>query len=523
MGLFQRQTRRSQCSAVGPELLAVLPANPKPWYRTGHLIRLNLILLVPLFSASTVGFDSAMMNGLQSLPQWKSYFDFPNASLLGIINAIYPIGKLLGLSPAAWISDRYGRRKSMHVGFFFLILGAGIQGGAQTLSMFIISRLILGLATAFILLPSPLLICELAYPTQRGKLTALYNTFFYLGSVFAAWSTYGTFRLQSTWAWRIPSTLQGAFPLIQLCCFYWVPESPRWLIAHGQYNLAREILTKYHSPDDKDSPLVDFELAEIETAIRAESTAMSQSSYMDCIRTASNRRRTFIAVTLGFFAQWSGNGVVAYYLTLVLDTIGIKATASQTLINGMLQIFNWTISVVAGAMMVDRLGRRTLFLISTIGMLMSYICWTALNSVFARDNNQTAGYAVLAFIFIYYFFYDIAWTPLLWAYPAEIFPYTLRARGLSITLSSAYCGLILGQFVNPIAMVDIGWKYYIVFCCLLALLLAIVYFCYPETKGHSLEEIAEIFDGKTDEVRRGESSDSVATDKRATTPRVPKI
>ena len=181
----------------------------------------------------------------------------------------------------------------------------------------------------------------------------------------------------------------------------------RWLIAHGQYNLAREILTKYHSPDDKDSPLVDFELAEIETAIRAESTAMSQSSYMDCIRTASNRRRTFIAVTLGFFAQWSGNGVVAYYLTLVLDTIGIKATASQTLINGMLQIFNWTISVVAGAMMVDRLGRRTLFLISTIGMLMSYICWTALNSVFARDNNQTAGYAVLAFIFIYYFFYDI--------------------------------------------------------------------------------------------------------------------
>ena len=215
--------------------------------------------------------------------------------------------------------------------------------------------------------------------------------------------------------------------------------------------------------------------------------------------------------------------MVAYYLTLVLDTIGIKATASQTLINGMLQIFNWTISVVAGAMMVDRLGRRTLFLISTIGMLMSYICWTALNSVFARDNNQTAGYAVLAFIFIYYFFYDIAWTPLLWAYPAEIFPYTLRARGLSITLSSAYCGLILGQFVNPIAMVDIGWKYYIVFCCLLALLLAIVYFCYPETKGHSLEEIAEIFDGKTDEVRRGESSDSVATDKRATTPRVPKI
>lgn len=165
--------------------------------------------------------------------------------------------------------------------------------------------------------------------------------------------------------------------------------------------------------------------------------------------------------------------------------------------------------------MVDRLGRRTLFLISTAGMLVSYICWTALNSVFARDSNQTAGYAVLAFIFIYYFFYDIAWTPLLWAYPAEIFPYTLRARGLTITLSSAYLGLILGQIVNPIAMTDIGWKYYTVFCCLLAILLVIVYLCYPETRGHSLEEIAEIFDGKK-VARRGESTENIATDKTVT-------
>ncbi len=283
-------------------------------------------------------------------------------------------------------------------------------------------------------------------------------------------------------------------------------DSNRWLVAHNKSDQAREILVKYHAAGDQNSSLVNFELTEMETAIRAETLAISQSSYMDCIRTASNRRRTFIAMTLGIFAQWCGNGVVSYYLTLVLNTIGIKATSSQTLINGMLQVFNWIVSVVAGALMVDRLGRRTLFLISTTGMLVSYICWTALNSVFASDNNQTVGYAVLAFILIYYFFYDIAWTPLLWAYPAEIFPYTLRGRGLTITLSSAWIGLILGQFVNPIAMTNIGWKYYIVFCCLLAVLLVIVYLCYPETKGHSLEEIAEIFDGKQMSLRIGESN-----------------
>lgn len=66
----------------------------------------------------------------------------------------------------------------MHFGFLILILGAGIQGGAKTLSMFIIARFLLGFATAFIALPSPILVTELAYPTQRGILTALYNTFF---------------------------------------------------------------------------------------------------------------------------------------------------------------------------------------------------------------------------------------------------------------------------------------------------------------------------------------------------------
>ncbi|CZT43895.1 related to hexose transporter protein [Rhynchosporium secalis] len=517
MVLLQRQTQRTYGSSVGPELLAALPKNPKPWYRTRHLIHLNLILLVLLFSSATVGFDSAMMNGLQALPQWKSYFNSPPPALLGIINAIYPIGKLIGLYPATWLSDRYGRRAPMHFGFFLLILGAAIQGGAQNLSMFIVARVLLGLATAFISLPSPLLICELAYPTQRGKMTALYNTFFYLGSVFAAWSTYGSFRLQSTWAWRIPSILQGAFPFMQLCCFYCVPESPRWLVAHGKHKEARQILTKYHSAGDKDSLLIDFELAEIETAIKREKTAISQNSYMDCVRTAPNRRRTFIAVTLGFFAQWAGNGVVSYYLTLVLDTIGIKATSSQARINGMLQLFNWIISVLAGALMVDRLGRRTLFLISAMGMLISYICWTVLNSIFARDSKQTAGYAVLAFIFIYYFFYDIAWTPLLWAYPAEIFPCTLRARGLTITLSSAYTGLILGQFLNPIAMTNLGWKYYIVFCCLLAALLGIVWFYYPETKGRTLEEIADIFDGEVGEEKESRNVVTVkhGTDHRA--------
>lgn len=222
----------------------------------------------------------------------------------------------------------------------------------------------------------------------------------------------------------------------------------------------------------------------------------SQSSYFDLFRTPANRRRTLIASILGFYTQWSGNGVISYYLTLVLNTIGITSVASQALINGLLQIFNWFAAVLAGALMVDRIGRRTLFLVSTGGMLLSYIAWTALSSVFTTTLNQNVGNAVVAFIFLYYFFYDIAFTPLMPAYVVEIFPYTLRGRGVTWAYTINYLGLILGNFVNPVAMAAIGWRYYIVFCGLLAVSFTLIWIFFPETKGHTLEEIAEIFDGK---------------------------
>jgi MFS family permease len=119
-----------------------------------------------------------MMNGLQTLPQWRDYFNSPNASLLGLMNALYPIGKILAIFPSTWLSDRFGRKVPMWIGFVLLIFGAILQACAQNVPMFLVSRFTLGAATALIAIPSPILIAELSYPTHRGKLTALYNTFY---------------------------------------------------------------------------------------------------------------------------------------------------------------------------------------------------------------------------------------------------------------------------------------------------------------------------------------------------------
>jgi len=187
------------------------------------------------------------MNGLQSLPQWRGYFGQPSSGILGTINAMYPVGKIFGVYSAAFIGDRFGRKIPLYAGLCILMIGAAIQAASQNVPMFVIGRLILGYGTAFIAQTSPILISELSYPTHRGKLTSLYFSTYvsildlsvnrrevpklihtkYLGSILAAWTTYGTFRIQSENSWRIPSSLQAAIPFIQLCAAWLVPESPR--------------------------------------------------------------------------------------------------------------------------------------------------------------------------------------------------------------------------------------------------------------------------------------------------------
>jgi MFS family permease len=193
-----------------------------------------------------IGTTGILMNSLQSVTQWKAYFGHPSSGTLGLLNAIYPVGKVLALFPVTWITDKYGRKTSMGFAFLFLTIGAALQGGSINLPMLVVSRFLLGAATAFLAQPSPILISELAYPTHHGKMTALYQTFYVsrgqtsfmipsililiaqnIGAIFAAWTTYGTSRLSFEWSWQIPSIIQAGLPILQFCLLYWAPESPR--------------------------------------------------------------------------------------------------------------------------------------------------------------------------------------------------------------------------------------------------------------------------------------------------------
>lgn len=434
------------------------------------------------------------MNGLQSLSQWKSYFGNPTGSILGIVNAAQSIGSVLSLPFVGILSDRIGRRFTLFLGCWVIVLASIIQAASLKYGMFVFARALVGIGSMLVVQPSPMLITELCFPTHRGKYTCLFWTMYYLGAILAAWTTYGTQRYPNTWSWRIPSIIQAGLPIVQILFWWFVPESPRWLVAQERHEEARSILSCFHTGGDDRHPLIEFEMGEILRTIEMEKAA-KETRWVALVNTPGNRRRTFIAVCVGAFAQWNGVAVVSYYLTLVLDTVGVKDPDTQTLINGLLQIFNFA-AAAGAAFLVDRLGRRTLFLWSAVGMLFSFVVWTACSAVFNSTQSHGLGIGVIAMIFVYYFHYDIAYTPLLLGYPTELFPYSIRSKGLTVELLAVYGSLILLAFVNPIALDRIGWHYYLVFCVFLVVICVVTYFMFPETKGHSLEEITQLFDGR---------------------------
>ncbi|KAG8969229.1 hypothetical protein FRC03_003754 [Tulasnella sp. 419] len=467
----------------------------QPWYKNRGIVLLNLCLALAVLTSYTNGFDGSMISGLQLVDQWQEYFNNPSGSSLGLVTSVQNIGALVALPFAPLVSDGFGRRKGLFLGSILMLAGVGLQTQSTSIVQFILSRGLIGFGLCFAINAAPLLITELAYPTHRGPITAMYNSSWYLGSIVAAWVTFGTFRMtNTTWSWRIPSILQALPSILQATLVWFIPESPRFLVAKGRDREAIQVLARYHGNGNVDHPLVHFEYNEIKEALAMEKE-LPQTSYLALFATKGNLRRMRVIIALGFFSQWSGNGLVSYYINLILESVGVTEAGVKTLINACLQLFNF-IMAIGAALLVDKAGRRTLFLISNVGMVIAFAMWTVTSALFQETGSKAAGNATIGLIFLYFGFYDIAYSPLLVAYTVEILPFTIRAKGFAVMNFTVSIALIFNQYVNPVALEKLKWKYYLFYCAWLAFELVFIYMYLWETKGRTLEQTAALFDGE---------------------------
>ena len=225
--------------------------------------------------------------------------------------------------------------------------------------------------------------------------------------------------------------VQALPSVIQLIAIWLVPESPRYLIAKGKNEKALQILGHAHAQGNIEDELVQIEYREIRETLQLEKE-FEQNGWLQLFSTKGNRHRLVILVSLGFFSQWSGNGLVSYYMTDVLKGAGVTNQKLQLEINGILNIINF-LTAVTMCFFIDKFGRRPLFLFATAGMCASFCVWTICAAEYVKTKVSSAANAEIAFIFIYYVFYNCAWSGLLVGYAVEILPYKLRAKVSSIS------------------------------------------------------------------------------------------
>ncbi|KAI9172730.1 putative MFS hexose transporter [Paramyrothecium foliicola] len=476
---------------MGGDLLRDTP----PWYRVPSLIKLYLLLISPLLTSAAWGFDLSMTNGLQSVSVFMETFGNPSGATLGFYGASMSVGGLVACLVGGPLGDRLGRRALCFIGGLLVVGMVLMETFAKSFNMFSGAKLVLGFGSNLQQLSAPVLVTELAHPKQREALTSIYNTCIFIGLIIGSWITFATYSMESQWAWKLPCILQLILPVYQVATIWLCPESPRWLISKGRLEEAKAILIKYHG-NGEENEIVKVELQEMLAGLEADKTMIrfNKEGLRTILGNKGNRHRLWLSFWTAVGSQCLGSNFVSSYLPLILDQIGMTTSKEKTLLNGLVNIMQWLVAVSA-AFIIPRLGRRTIFLASTLGMTLSFIVWTALTATYLKTPKESYGIGVIVVIFFFSMFTACCWIPLVVTYPLEVVTTKQRGVFFAFTMFCVNASAFVASYLNPVALENIGWRYYIVQCVFNALVLVIIYFTYVETRGLTLEEIAMIFDG----------------------------
>ncbi|KAE9376420.1 putative hexose carrier protein [Stipitochalara longipes BDJ] len=457
------------------------------------------VLLIPLVVALggfVFGVDSGIIATTLGHKTFAVYMYGPvakNASLTGAIVSVYNAGQAVGTFITGYSADRFSRRWTICAAGMVATFGAALQTAAQNVSMMIAGRLFAGLACGMILSVVPVYIAEVSPPKNRGFIVGLQGMMISIGFMIANWIGYAGGFASGNTQWRIPLAMQmpGAI-LLSIGCFF-IPYTPRWLVGKERYDEAKEVIIRLHG--DASEVFLTQEFTQIHDQILLEREGRKTNVLVSIKYLFSRRyfRRTATACFILMMGQLSGSTVIQNYQSIFYASVGYTGRTSLLIsgIYGFMGVFG---QIAYLWFVADKwLRTRTLWIGSAFLCIMISIIM-ALSSEFPAGTQDPSGpRAAIAFIFIYSFGYALFFNAMVWVVPVELFPFFLRSKGLGLAVfCKAVIAIVLAQ-ITPIAIQHVGWKYYSLFIASNFVADGIYYFFLPETKGKSLEEIAELF------------------------------
>ncbi|HET9332838.1 MAG TPA: sugar porter family MFS transporter [Gemmatimonadota bacterium] len=414
------------------------------------------------------GFDTAVISGTTEGLR-RSFQLTPGA--LGLTVSIALWGTVLGALVAAYPADRFGRRDSLRVcGVLFLIsaVGCAVAWGWTSL---MVSRFLGGLAIGGVSVLVPMYIAEISPSRLRGRLVGVFQINIVVGILVAYFSNYliGGFGLgDGEWRWKFG--VEAVPAVLFLVLLLDIPLSPRWLVKTGRIEDARRVLARIGDVSPETS------LEEMLTAVELE-----RRHGQERLLAARNRFPLFLAISIAAFNQLSGINAILYYLNDIFAYAGFDKVSSD--LQAVAIGFTNLVFTLLAMSIIDRVGRRTLLIVGSIGTAASLAGVAAVFWTGSREDLLL--WLLIAFIASFAF----SQGAVIWVYLAEVFPTAVRAKGQSLGSSVHWVMNALISWGFPIVAASSRAIPFAFFAGMMLVQLFIVMAVYPETKGVTLEEM----------------------------------
>ena len=381
------------------------------------------------------------------------------------------------------------------LGGFIMIIGVIIQitavKGHRATAQFIIGRTITGVGNGINTSTIPTYQAECSRTANRGLLICIEGGIIAFGTMIAYWIDYGASYGPDNLTWRLPIAFQIVFGVILIVGTWFLPESPRWLLTKDRNEEGINVIAALSGLETTD-PETQLQHSLIIDSIKASGHAGGKTPMSALFTSGKTQhfRRMLLGSSSQFFQQLGGCNAVIYYFPILFQT-SIGTTHNLALLLGGVNMIVYAISATVSWFIVERAGRRKLFLIGTVGQCLSMVLVFACLIPNSGQGPSAKGAGVG--LFTYIAFFGATWLPLPWLYPAEINPLRTRAKANAVSTCSNWLFNFLIVMVTPVMIANIQWGTYLFFAVVNACFLPIIYFFYPETKKRSLEEIDLIF------------------------------